>query len=155
MSGIHTSSGAPGARLGLEAAIRAAFADEAGVDVYAGFQWPTQHDDWVALGDVQANRDARTVGPRRQTDETITIGVNFGAWRAGRGPEVAADAWARAYALLATVESYLLQGDHVTLGGAVLWCLPGDIDAGGEEYNDGYQVEIAATFICSHRVRAL
>ncbi|MGZ0067859.1 hypothetical protein [Microbacterium arborescens] len=155
MSGISASSGAPAARLGLESAIRAAFADEPEVDVYAGFQWPTEHDDWVALGDVQATRDPRNIGPRRQVDETITLEVNFGAWRAGRGNDVAAKAWARAYALLATVEAYLLQGDHPTLGGVVLWCLPGDANAAGDEFDNGYQVEIAATFICSHRVRAL
>lgn len=154
MSGIHASTGALLARQALEREIRSALTDEPEVDVTAGFQWPMRYPDWVALGDVRATRDPKTIGPRRQQDETLTIDVNLGAWRPGTGTEVAEAAWERVFELLALVEAHLLAGNNTTLGGAVLWCLPGDTDTTGEEYDGGYQVEIAATFVCSHRTRA-
>jgi hypothetical protein len=154
VSGIHASTGALLARQGLEREIRAALADEREVDVSAGFSWPMRFHDWVALGNVRATRDAATIGPRRQQQETLTIDVNIGAWRPGSGSAIAEAAWGRAFQLLALIEAHLLTGDNTTLGGAVLWCLPGDTDTTGDDYDDGYQVEIAATFVCSHRTRA-
>lgn len=153
MSGIHTSTGAMLARAGLQAAIETALSGDGDVDVYAAFQWPVKNRDWVAMGSVGANADAKNVGPRSQRDETITLAVNIGSWRAGKGDAVALEAYERAFSLLTAISDHITNTDK-TLGGAVQWCLPGDVDADGEEYEGGYQVEVAATFVCTHRVRA-
>ncbi|WP_292729618.1 hypothetical protein [Microbacterium sp. UBA837] len=154
MSGIAARTGVPAARAGLEAAIRAALTDEPEVDIYPGFQWPVNYPDWTALGQATSETDPKNIGPRRQMDETITIDVNVGAWRPGRGREVAQAAYDRVFSLLVKIQNYILDGDNITLGGAVLWCVPGGFDADGEEFEGGFQAEIAARFVCSHRMRA-
>lgn len=156
MSGIHSHTGVLLARQGLAAAIRAALADEERVDIYDGFHWPIRHNDSMQLTSATSNADPKTVGPRRAYDETITLGVTVTSWRAGSNtdPAVAVAAFDRAFELLAKVTDYVMDGDNTELGGAVQWCLPGAVDSDGEEYDDGFQVEIAAEFVCSHRVRA-
>ncbi len=156
MSGIHSTTGVLYARDGLKAAIDAALAGDAeGVDVYSGFTWPVTSPDSVHMTDARGDMDPSTIAtPRRSYTETITLGVNFLAWRAGEDDASVQAAYDRAFYLLQTVQDYVTNGDQTTLGGAVLWCLPGGISVDGEEYKTGFQVEIAATFICSHRVRA-
>tara|TARA_R100000365_G_C2746966_1_gene76508 strand:- start:4388 stop:4852 length:465 start_codon:yes stop_codon:yes gene_type:complete len=153
MSGIHTSTGGMLARDGLKTAIETALTADDAVDVYAAFQWPATQPDWVALGSVTVNADPKTIGPRMQRDETITLTVNIGSWRVGKGDAVALAAYERAFALLVAISDHITANDK-TLGGAVQWCVPGDVDADGEEFEGGYQVEVAATFVCTHRVRA-
>ncbi|MCC2030617.1 hypothetical protein [Microbacterium allomyrinae] len=152
MSGVSPSTGVLAARIGLEAAIRAALDGEA-VDIYAGFLGVPETTDWVALGEANADIDPANVSSRRQLDERITLAVNVGAWVAGNDDDTARAAWDRAFALLDLIQRYVRTGDNTTLGDAVLWCLPGSFDADGDAYSGGFQVEIAATFICSHRVR--
>lgn len=156
MSGIHDSTGGLAAREGLKAAIESAL-DGENVDIYDGFDGVAVSSDWVLVGPVRADLDAKEVSARRQMDETLTITVNFGVFvpgRAGDPSNRAGQAWARAFALLSTVQRWVSQGDRTTLGGAVLWCLPGGYEADGEEYDGGFQVEIAADFVCRHRIRA-
>ncbi|KQR91290.1 MAG: hypothetical protein J0I33_00110 [Microbacterium ginsengisoli] len=155
MSGIHAGTGVLLARDGLEAAIRAALADEAEVDIYAGWTWPIVHDDSVQLTAASGAADPKTVSARRSYDETITLGISITVWRAGHSEDdgSAAEAYQRAFALLNKITAYVVEGDHTELGGAVMWCLPGAVDSDGTEYNSGFQVEVAAEFICAHRVR--
>lgn len=143
------------ARAGLLAAVRAALADDPDVDIDAGWMGAPAEDDWVALGDVAVDTDPKTVGPRRSWDETITIDLNVGAWRPGSTAETTViPAYERADALLSKIATYVTTGDNTTLGGVVSWCLPGSAQWAGAEVAGGFQIEVAATFICSHRVRA-
>lgn len=154
MSGIHPTTGANLARDGLHAAIVTAVAEDQ-VDVYHGFESIAVNADWIAVGSARSEIDLKNIGPRVSLDETITIAVNFGAFvpgRAGIG-DISQRAYARAFELLEKVQRHVRETD-LTLGGAVLWCVPAGLDADGAEYEGGFQVEIAADFICRHRVRA-
>lgn len=155
MTQITPTTAAMRARAGMLAAIRAALAGEERLDIDAGWMGPPGHYDWVALGDVSVDTDPKTVGPRRSWDETISLEVNIGAWRPGTDAETTViPAYQRADALLSKISTYVTTGDQTTLGGVVAWTLPGSASWAGAEYDGGFQIEVAATFICSHRVRA-
>lgn len=142
------------ARNGLIAAVRAALTADRSVDIEAGFSGAPENPDWVAFGDVDQAVDPKTIGPRRSYDETITLAMNVGAWRPGRGDAVVNEAYARCDELLSTIWAYIADGDNITLGGAVAWCWPGSASWVGAEVEGGFQVEVAAEFVCTHRVRA-
>ncbi|KAA9110181.1 hypothetical protein [Microbacterium rhizomatis] len=155
MSTISASTAAYTARAGLLAAVRAALADETKVDIDAGFLGQPGHNDWVAMGEtIGVDVDPKTVGPRRQRDETITLTLNVGAFKPGHTEAAVVAAFTRADDLLRLISTYVSAGENTELGGVVAWCLPGSADWVGAEIDGGFQVEIAATFICAHRVRA-
>lgn len=156
MSGISAASGALDARHGLKDAITAALAADDEVDQYFGFMWPVTKDAWVALTSTSGDVDPKTIGPRRSLDETITFHVSIGAWVAGHTDATAQAAFDRAFGLLNTIQEYIRTGDNITLGGTVLWCVPGSFDSDGiqDEDGTGYTAEIDATFVCAHRVRS-
>jgi hypothetical protein len=151
-SGIHDSSGVPFARAGFAAAARAAVAGER-VDFYEFFESTAAENDWVGIGDAEATSDPKSINhSSRHIDETITLEINIGAFRPGRTEDVAKAAWERATALLELIAVHI--ASDVTLDGAVLWCLPGNTAVVLADTERGFQAEVAATFTCSHRVRA-
>lgn len=156
MSGISAATGILAARDGLWAAILAA-TEHRGYQIdryYAAPETVTSHQ-WVGLTDVSVDPDLVNIAPRRQFDEAIRIGVTLGAFVAGNGEEAARAAFAEAYGILAEIQTYITQTDP-TLGDAALWCLPGPMsNAGVEVDGGGYVVEIAAEFVCAHRVRPI
>ncbi|GAB2702361.1 hypothetical protein BKA24_001688 [Microbacterium marinum] len=154
MTSITPDSAALRARSGLLAAVRAAVKGER-VDVLAGFAGQPTEFDWVALGGVGVASDPATVAARRSRDETITLDLNVGSFAPGYDDEAVTKAWGRAAELLAKISTYVEHADNTTLGGAVSWTLTGSAEWDGEEVEGGYQVEVAATFVCSHRVRAV
>lgn len=154
MSGISQASGILTARANLLAAARVALTAETDIDFYSGWQWPVTQPNWVALTDTSVDLDPRDIGPRRQQDETITFGMSLGAWVGGHTQAQIDAAFTRAFEILDTIQTHIRTQD-ITLGDSVLWCLPGSIDSDGsvDEDGSGYLVEIAATFVCMHRVR--
>lgn len=155
MSGISSASGILAARKALLAAAKTALTGETDIDFYSGWQYPVTQPNWVATTDVHADMDTATIGPRRSQDETITLGVSIGAWVAGHTEDDIEAAFARAFEILGTIQTHI-RVDDITLDDTVLWCVPGTTDSDGAQDEDGsgYQVEIAATFVCMHRVRA-
>jgi hypothetical protein len=154
MSGIHAHSGVVLARRGLfNAATTALFGEH--VDVVEGFRWPFVENDWFALTDVDSQIDTATIGPRAQLKERITISVSLGSWLPGNEPDTEVAVFDRAFALLMKVQEQVRL--ETTLGGAVLWCQPASAVSAGATTNDdsgeGRLVEIAATFVCEHRIK--
>lgn len=158
MSGISQATGILAARDGLWDAIKAA-TDHRGykIDRYYAAPEVLQSQLWVGLTDVEVTPDLKNLRPRQQFDETIRLGVTCGAFVAGNGDEVAQEAFEQAYEVLAEIQTYIGQdGQKRTLGGAVMWCLPGAMSSAGVEIDvqgGGYVVEIVADFECMHRVR--
>ncbi|MEV7874523.1 hypothetical protein [Microbacterium sp. NPDC089188] len=156
MSGIGQSTGILAARNGLWAAIQAATAHRGSdIDRYYATPETVASTKWVGLTDLDVDPDLTNIGARRQFDEAIRVGVNLGAWRAGHGEDDARETFAEAYEILAEIQDHITQND-ITLGGAVLWCLPGRMSNAGVEVpgsDGGYVVEIVAEFVCAHRVR--
>lgn len=155
MSGISPASGIITARHALFTAFQAALADDDDVDTYFSFQWPIEKTAWAALTSSSSDNDPKTIGPRRAVDETITFRASIGAWVPGHDDAAGMAAFDRAFGILNTIQQYIREHD-ITLGGTVLWCLPGSADNDGSEDEDGtgYVAEIDASFICTHRVRA-
>lgn len=158
MSGISSASGVLAARKALLEAAQTALAGdsgEGGIDFYSGWQWPVERWTYVALTDVHATADPEEIGPRRSQDETITFGMSIGTWRPGHSEAEIQGAFERAFSVLDTIQTHIRIND-ITLADTVLWCVPGTTDSDGARDDDGsgYSVEIATTFICTHRVRA-
>lgn len=155
MTGISTASGILAARNGLWSAIEEATAGE-DLDRYYGMPGEVQSAAWVGIGGMSAEFDPRGVSQRRAGDETITFEVSIGKWVPGHRDTVAEDAFAGAFNLLSLIQRHITQ-DDITLGGAVLWCLPGAVRSDGIDNADGsgFVAEIVADFVCMHRVRAL
>ncbi|UUE19327.1 hypothetical protein [Microbacterium sp. J1-1] len=155
MSGISSASGILAARKALLTAAKTALTAETDIDFYSGWQWPVTQPNWVATTDTNSDMDPRNIGPRRSQDETITFGMSIGAWVPGHTEADIEAAFDRAFEILATIQTYIRMTD-ITLADTVLWCVPGTTDSDGavDEQGDGYQVEIATTFVCMHRVRA-
>ncbi|MFJ2535858.1 hypothetical protein [Microbacterium maritypicum] len=155
MSGISSASGILAARSALLAAAKAALDGQTDIDFYSGWQYPVTQPNWVATTDVHADMDPANIGPRRSQDETITLGVSIGAWLPGHTEDDIVAAFERAFSILNTIQTHIRTED-ITLADTVLWCVPGATDSDGavDEDGSGYQVEIATTFVCQHRVRA-
>lgn len=155
MSGISPASGILAARAALLTAARTALDGQTDIDFYSGWQWPVTQPNWVATTDVHADMDPANIGPRRAQDENITFGMSIGAWVPGHTETEIAAAFNRAFGILNTIQTHIRTTD-ITLADTVLWCVPGTTDSDGAQDEDGtgYQVEIATTFVCMHRVRA-
>lgn len=155
MSGISSASGILAARTALLAAAKTALAAENDIDFYSGWQWPITQPNWVATTDVHSDMDPANIGPRRSQNESITFGMSVGAWVPGHSEEDIVAAFERAFEILNTIQTHIRMND-ITLADTVLWCVPGTTDSDGAQDEDGsgYQVEIATTFVCEHRVRA-
>ncbi|MCT2086779.1 hypothetical protein M3D75_11690 [Microbacterium enclense] len=156
MSGVSQASLFLAARRGLFDAIKAALADEKKVDIRFALDWPVGHNDWVGITDQSSVGEARILDrARRQQDDEIEIALSIGSWRPGHGDEVATKAVERAHELLDLIQTYVRNGNNVTLGGAVLWCLPAGVEmnVGNDEKNNGYVCELDATFTCKVRIR--
>ena len=158
MSGISAATGILAARDGLWAAILAA-TEHRGYNIDRYYAAPERLGSkmWVGLTDVDVTADVKNVGARQQFDEEIRLGVTLGAWVAGNGDVAAQDAFQKAYEILSEIQTYIGQDSQTrTLGGAVQWCLPGSMSNTGVEVDGGgYVVEIAAEFVCMHRVRPM
>lgn len=158
MSGISQATAILTARDALEAATRVALADEHEVDIASGFRWPFIFDDFVALTSMTSDADPKVIGGRRQQEESLTFHMNIGSWRSGDDDDTEHRARARAFGLLAKIQEHIRTND-ITLGGTVLWCLPGPVASDGatdpRDAGVGRYIEIDATFVCSHRVRTL
>lgn len=156
MSGISQASGVRAARNALYEAIKTALADDHEVDVTSGFRYPEVHPDWVSLTKVSTEIDVANIGGRGQRDETIRLGVSIGVYRPGYTEAVDQEIFDRAFGLLETIQTYITTQD-ITLGGTVLWCLPGTFESDAvTTYEDsirGRLIEIAAEFVAHHRVR--
>lgn len=155
MSGISSASGILAARKALLAAAKTSLGGETDIDFYSGWQWPVTQPNWVATTDVHADMDPANIGPRRSQDEMITLGMSIGAWVPGHTETDIESAFDRAFEILDTIQTHVRTAD-ITLADTVLWCVPGTTDSDGaaDEDGSGYQVEIATTFVCQHRVRA-
>lgn len=157
MSGISQATGLLAAREGLWNAIQEATASH-GRDLDRYYTTPDEVTSakWVGLTDMTVDPDLTNIGPRRSFDEAIRIGVSLGAWAPGRGEAAGRAAFEAAFAILSEIQTYITQRD-VTLGDAVLWCLPGQMsnDAVGSDDGNGYVVEIVTEFVCAHKVRPI
>lgn len=158
MSGISQATGILAARDGLWGVIQAATAHrDYKIDRYYAAPEIVTSELWVGLTDVDVTPDLKNLYSRQQFNETIRLGVTCGAYVAGNGEEAARAAFEKAYEILAEIQTYIGQDDQTrTLGGAVMWCLPGAMSSQGVEVDanaGGYVVEIVADFECMHRVR--
>lgn len=152
--GISETTAQAEARHALSEAARVALADLA-VDVGRGFRWPIVNPDWFFATETDSDIDAATIGPRRTQDEKITLTVSLGAWRPGGDQEAEDAAFNAAFAILGRVQEHIRKNDP-TLGGTVLWCLPGSSTSAGAttegDSGEGRLTEIVATFVCQHRI---
>lgn len=156
-TGISTLTAQADARAGLIAATQAALAGETvdPVDTGGGFRWPIVNRDWAFATEVDSDVDIRDIGPRRQLDETITLHMTIGSWRPGDDEATELLVFNRAFYLLGLIQDHIRTSD-ITLGGVVLWCVPGSSSSAGATTSDdagsGRLTEIAATFVCRHRI---
>lgn len=153
-TGISETTAQATARAALIEAAKSALDGEA-VDIGRGFRWPIINRDWVFATETDSDIDPATIGPRRTLDEQITLTVSIGSWRPG-GNQAAEDAaFDRAFDLLGRIQNHVRKND-ITLGGTVLWCVPGSSTSAGatteDESGDGRLTEIVATFVCQHRI---
>jgi hypothetical protein len=153
-TGFSETTAQATARAALIEDVKLALVGEA-VDIGRGFRWPIVNNDWVFATETQSDVNPENLGPRRMLEEKITLHLSIGAWRPG-GDQAAEDAaFNRAFDLLGRIQQYIRVTDP-TLGGVVLWCLPGSSDSLGAttegDSGDGRLTEIAATFVCSHRI---
>lgn len=143
------------AKEALLAAARVALEGE-DVDVSFGFRWPLRSDDWFSVVDTQSEVDPKVIGPRMTQDETLTLSVSVGSWRSGDDEETELATAQRAFGLLSKVQHHIRNQDP-TLNGTVLWCLLGPSSSAGATTEDdapqGRVTEVAAQFICKHRIR--
>ncbi|ONI62626.1 hypothetical protein CSIV_14215 [Microbacterium sp. CSI-V] len=158
MSGISQATGILAARDGLWAAIVAATEHRRyKIDRYYAAPETITSSMWVGLTDVNVTPDLKNLKSRQQFDEEIRLGVTLGAYAAGNGDDAARAAFDQAYEILTEIQTYIGRDDQTrTLGGAVMWCLPGSMSNAGVEVDGqagGYVVEIIAEFVCAHRVR--
>lgn len=155
MSGISQATGIPAARHALHNAAKVALEGEA-VDVTFGFRWPFEENDWFALTDVSADIDAANIGPSRQQREQITLSVSVVSWMSGHDEATEVAVFDRAFSLLSKVQEHIRTKD-ITLDKTVLWCVPGSVQSAGattdEDSGEGRLIEIAATFVCEHRIK--
>lgn len=158
-SGISETTAQADAMSALLAAARLALATadpDQKVDIGYGFRWPIVNRDWFFGTDTSSDIEPKTIGPRRMLEETITLTVTVGTWKP-HDPD-AAEATElttldHAFELLGKVQQHIRTQD-ITLGGTVLWCLPGSSTSATSdgELADGRVTEIIATFVCSHRI---
>lgn len=157
MSGISQATGILAARDGVWQAVKDATAHR-GVNIDRYYAPPdvVEATRWVAMEDVSVDPNLVNIGARRQFDEAVRIGLSVGAWVAASGNREADGraAFEAAYGILAEIQTHITQTD-ITLGGAVLWCLPGSMSTAGVQDPDGggYVVEIQTEFVCAHRVK--
>lgn len=155
MSGISPAAGTIAARHGLDAAIRAALADDPDVDITVGPPLvPAGHDAWVCQRGVGTETEPGPLGPTRQQQETLTLYLEVGAWAAGAFDDTAQAAFDRAFGILDTIQTHIRVND-ITLGGTVLWCTPGPSQSDGTANEDGsgFFAVIGASFLAHHRIR--
>lgn len=146
--GIYPSTGA--AALAVKDAVyeAASAALAAGgverVDLAYGFLWPAYNDS-ISVTAVRAIPDEGSVSPQRRRELTVQVDVNVLVFRVTADERVTHD---RAFSLLAVVDEYVRE--HITLGGAALWCHMGEVASDGatleEDAGEGRITEIAATF---------
>lgn len=152
--GINGTTAQAAARAALIDAVKVALAGEE-VDIGRGFRWPIVSRDWCFATETSSDIDPAEVGSRRSLDETITLTLSIGSWRPGGDQESEDRAFNRAFDLLARIQRHVRQND-VTLGGTVLWCLPGSSSSDGATLEDesgaGRLTEIVATFVCRARI---
>lgn len=155
--GISSASAQSDAKHALHAAIETALADEK-VDVCFGLRTVFTEFDWVEVNGTRSQIDPRNIGPKRQQDETISLDVTVGSWRAGGDEEAEILASDAAFGLLSKIQDHIRRND-ITLGDTVLWCVPGDSESDGATTEDdsgqGRVIVIAATFVCQHRIRTI
>ncbi|MEB0286162.1 hypothetical protein QN355_06315 [Cryobacterium sp. 10S3] len=154
MSGSSNTTAQHTAKVALFEACKVALAGE-DVDVSFGFRWPFVSNDWASLTDTDSEVDPKAIAPRRSQDETLTLSVSVGSWRAGDDAATELATSARAFDLLGKIQSHIREND-ITLGGTVLWCVPGRSSSAGattdQDAEFGRLTEIAATFVCAHRI---
>lgn len=153
-TGISEMTAQSTARAALVAAAKVALEGE-DVDIGSGFRWPIASNDWVYATDTDSDIDPTTIGPRRTLTERITLSLSIGSWRPGGDQEAENAAHDRAFELLGSIQNHVRKND-ITLGGTVLWCLPGSSTSAGAtaegDSGEGRLTEIAATFVCEHRI---
>lgn len=153
-TGISETTAQATARSALIEAAKVALKDE-DVDIGRGFRWPIVSRDWVFATETDSDIDTADIGPRRSLDERITLTLSIGSWRPGGDQEAEDLAFGRAFDLLGRIQKYVRTKD-ITLGGTVLWCVPGSSASDGatteDEAGQGRLTEIAATFVCTHRI---
>lgn len=152
--GQHEFTAQQLARTALIDAVKVALENE-DVDIGRGFRWPIVSRDWVFATETDSDIDPAEIGPRRSQDERITLTLSIGAWRPGADQEAEDIAFNRAFELLARIQKHIRENDP-QLGGTVLWCVPGSSASDGatteDEAGSGRLTEIAATFVCLHRI---
>jgi hypothetical protein len=158
----HTSSGAAAITIkhNLHAAILAAVGDTPDVDISFGLRWPAVAEDSISVTSVRSTpEDPNVASTLRARRDVIEVGVVFESWRPGWDFAAEVASSDRAYELLAIVDRYLRDGDHITLGGAALWCLLGPHTSDGVSTEDengdsrGRITAIDATFIAVADIR--
>lgn len=157
-AGISGRTAQADAMAALLDAARVALADEE-VDIGFGFRWPIKTRDWFFGADTSGDIDPKTIGPRRALGETLTLTVSVGTWAPfipGAEDDEATElkTLEHAFDLLGKVQDHIRTQD-ITLGGTVLWCVPGSSTSqttDADELVDGRVTEIIATFVCSHRI---
>lgn len=153
-TGISETTAQSTARAALIEAAKVAL-DGEDVDIGRGFRWPIVNPDWVFATETDSDIDTATIGPRRTLEERITLTLSIGAWRPGGDQEAEDAAHSRAFDLLGRIQKQVRTQD-ITLGGTVLWCVPGSSTSAGAtvpgQSGDGRLTEIVATFVCQHRI---
>jgi hypothetical protein len=154
-TGISETTAQADARAALIAAATIALADESDVDIGRGFRWPIVSRDWVFATETESSIDTANIAPRRTLNEQVTLHLSIGSWRPGGDQEAEDAAFNQAFSLLGRIQEHVRTND-ITLGGTVLWCVPGSSSSAGattsDESGDGRITEIAATFVCQHRI---
>jgi len=155
-SGISDTTAQEQARAALIVAVEAALDGDTDLDIGRGFRWPIVNPDWVFATETESDIDPATLGPRRSQDERITLHLSIGAFEPGNDQDAEDAAFGRAFGRLARIQQYIREND-ITLGGTVLWCVPGPSNSAGatadSDAGQGRLIEIAASFVCSHRIR--
>lgn len=152
-TGISETTAQAEAMLALVEAARVALADEQ-IDIGFGFRTPETHRAWFYGVETNSDVEPAEVGPRRSLDERITLTVSLGTWAPFVNAETEAGTLTEAFRLLGLVQKHIRTTD-ITLGGTVLWCLPGSSESGttsDEEAGVARLTEVRATFVCTHRI---
>jgi hypothetical protein len=155
MSGISAASATIAARHALDATIRAALSGDDDVDItFGSASWPVTQNAWVAQQGTTTDTEPGPLGPTRHQAERLTLFLEVGAWVAGSSDATATAAFDRAFGVLSTIQNHIRVND-ITLGGTVLWCVPGPSQSDGiaDEDASGYYAIIAASFVAAHRIR--
>lgn len=126
--------------------------------VFWGYPGNTYPREAVAVTDTRSTQEVATLGRPRGRDEFLEQDVMIVVTANGSSDEAQQRVEARAYEILALIETHCRETDP-NLGDSVLWCALGSFEVEGftptEQLSAGYSCQISATFTARARVRTL